>query len=143
VKNSLAVIYCLSFFSLFFLRRKFPGVTATSCSIAWCLLFPKWDSCPIWDISRMPYVFTDTRLFCHHVKSRLIIQKLPAANVPKVGHGPKMGQNEFDCASVVFLFIPLVFYCPYIQPVGHGSICLLQARFIFYFFFQQRRLMCG
>jgi len=32
---------------------------------------------------------------------------MPEAVVPKVGHGPKMGQNEFDraCVSVVFLFL--------------------------------------
>jgi len=32
---------------------------------------------------------------------------LPAAIVPKVGHGPDMGQNGFDraCVSVVFLFL--------------------------------------
>jgi len=30
---------------------------------------------------------------------------MPEAIVPKVGHGPKMGQNGFDraCVSVVFL----------------------------------------
>ena len=32
---------------------------------------------------------------------------MPEAVVPKVGHGPKMGQNGFDraCVSVVFLFL--------------------------------------
>ena len=32
---------------------------------------------------------------------------MPEAIVPKVGHGPKMGQNGFDraCISVVFLFL--------------------------------------
>jgi len=32
---------------------------------------------------------------------------LPEAIVPKVGHGPKMGQNGFDraCVSAVFLFL--------------------------------------
>ena len=32
---------------------------------------------------------------------------MPEAIVPKVGHGPKMGQNGFDraCVSVVFLFL--------------------------------------
>jgi len=32
---------------------------------------------------------------------------LPEAIVPKVGHGPEMGQNGFDraCVSVVFLFL--------------------------------------
>jgi len=34
--------------------------------------------------------------------------------VPKVGHGPKMRQNEFEL-------------------VGHGSIGLLQAQFFFFF----------
>ena len=54
-------------------------------------------------------------------------------NILKVGHRPNIRQNEFDCAyvSVVFRFIPLVFYNPYIKPVGHGSIRLLQARFFF------------
>jgi len=34
-------------------------------------------------------------------------KKLPEAIVPKVGHGPKMGQYGFDCAwfFVVFLFL--------------------------------------
>jgi len=34
-------------------------------------------------------------------------KKLPEAFVPKVGHGPKMGQNGYDRASVseVFLFL--------------------------------------
>ena len=34
-------------------------------------------------------------------------KKLPEAIVPKVGHGPKMGQYGFDraCFSVVFLFL--------------------------------------
>jgi len=34
-------------------------------------------------------------------------KKLPEAIVPKVGHGPKMGQSGFDraCFSVVFLFL--------------------------------------
>ena len=52
--------------------------------------------------------------------------------IPKVGHGPKTGPNEFDC---VFFFtcIPLVFHGPYIKPVGHGSIGLLQALFIRFF----------
>ena len=36
--------------------------------------------------------------------------KLPKDYVPKVGHGPKMGQNEFEL-------------------VEHGSIGLLQAQF--------------
>ena len=42
---------------------------------------------------------------------------MPEANVPKVGHGPKMGQNEFDCACVSMLFtcIPLVFHSPYLK----------------------------
>jgi len=54
-------------------------------------------------------------------------------NVFKVGHGPNIRQNEFDCAyvSAVFRFIPLVFYNPYIKPGGHGSIRLLQAPFFF------------
>jgi len=34
-------------------------------------------------------------------------KKLPEAIVPKVEHGPKMGQNGFDraCVPVVFLFL--------------------------------------
>ena len=34
-------------------------------------------------------------------------KKLPEAIVPKVGQGPKIGQNGFDraCVSVVFLFL--------------------------------------
>jgi len=57
---------------------------------------------------------------------------MPKSNVPKAGHGPKMGQKEFDCAcvSVVFTCIPLVFFSPYIKPVGRGSIGLLQARIL-------------
>jgi len=60
-------------------------------------------------------------------------KKLPEAIVPKVGHGPKMGQNGFDraCVSVVFLF--LLFYSPFIWSQwgdGHGNIGLLQARFL-------------
>ena len=59
-------------------------------------------------------------------------KKLPEAIVPKVGHGPKMGQYGFDraCFSVVFLF--LLFYSLLIWSQwgdGHGSIGLLQARF--------------
>jgi len=36
----------------------------------------------------------------------------------EVGHGSKMGQNEFDCdcVSAVFKFFPLMFYSPYITP---------------------------
>jgi len=47
-----------------------------------------------------------------------------------VGNGPKMGQSKFDCACVfvVFIITPLVFYHPYIKPVGPGSIDLFQAR---------------
>jgi len=50
-----------------------------------------------------------------------------------MGNGPKIGQNEFDCAcvSVVSTFIPLVFYIPYIKPVGYGSIGVLQVLFLF------------
>jgi len=50
---------------------------------------------------------------------------MPEANVPKVGHGLKMGQDDFDCAcvSVVFTCTPLVFHSSYMKPVGlgHGS----------------------
>jgi len=48
-----------------------------------------------------------------------------------MGHGPKIGQNEFVCAcvSVVFTCILLVFHSPYIKPVGHGSIGLLLVQF--------------
>ena len=57
---------------------------------------------------------------------------IAGANVPEEGKGPKMGQNEFDSVrvSVVFTVIHLVFNSPYIKLVGHGSIDLLQARFI-------------
>jgi len=57
---------------------------------------------------------------------------MPEANVSKVGHGSKMGQNKSDCAcvSVVFTCIPLVFHSPYIKQAGHRSIRLLQARFL-------------
>jgi len=45
-----------------------------------------------------------------------------------------MGQNEFACAcfSVADAIIPVVFYSLYIEPMGHGSIGLLQARFFFW-----------
>jgi len=48
-----------------------------------------------------------------------------------LGHGSKMGQNEFDCAcvSVVVTINPVVFYSPNIKPVENGNIGLLQARF--------------
>ena len=52
----------------------------------------------------------DTRLFCHPCIREKCPYKLPKHYVPKVGHGPKMGQNKFE-------------------PVGHGSIGLLKAHF--------------
>jgi len=87
------------------------------------------------DIPRMPYVL-GPRLFVHPILRNKYpdhTKKMPEANVPKLGHGSKMGQYEFDCAcvSVVLVCIPLVFHRPYIKPVGHGSIGLLQARFFF------------
>jgi len=41
--------------------------------------------------------------------------KMPEAVVPKVGHGPKMGQNGFNraCVSVVFLFLLCLTAHPY------------------------------
>ena len=58
--------------------------------------------------------------------------------MPKVGHGPKMRQNELVLVSVIFTRIPLVFHSPYIKPLGHGSIGLLKARF-----FSSCRLTCS
>ena len=60
--------------------------------------------------------------------------KLPEAIVPKVGHGPKMGQNGFDrvCVSAVFLFLLCFIAHLYEANDGHGSIGLLQARFYFH-----------
>jgi len=46
--------------------------------------------------------------FLHDANTSIDMEvKLPEAIVPKVGHGPKMGQNGFDraCVSVVFLFL--------------------------------------
>jgi len=59
---------------------------------------------------------------------------MPEAIVPKVGHGPKMGQSGFDraCFSVVFLFLLCFIAHSYEangMADGHGSIGLLQARF--------------
>jgi len=41
-------------------------------------------------------------------------KKLPEMTAPKVGHGPKMGQNGFDRACVCGFPIPVVFYNPFI-----------------------------
>ena len=54
--------------------------------------------------------FLRSRLFCHPCvteKEPSLTNKWPEAIVPKVGHGPKMGQYGFDRAgfSVVFLFL--------------------------------------
>jgi len=57
---------------------------------------------------------------------------MPEAKVPKVGHGPEVGQSEFGCACVSVVFtciIPLVFYSPYLKPVGHESIGLTRPVF--------------
>ena len=42
-----------------------------------------------------------------NLKEAQSYKKLPEAIVPKVGHGPKKGQNGFDraCVSAVFLFL--------------------------------------
>ena len=55
------------------------------------------------------HIFLVSRLFCHPcvTEKEPSLQKLPEAIVPKVGHGPKMGQNGFDraCVSAVFVFL--------------------------------------
>ena len=56
------------------------------------------------------HIFLVSRLICHPCvteRSPVLQKKLPEVVVPKVGHGPKMGQNGFDrgCVSVVFLFL--------------------------------------
>ena len=42
-----------------------------------------------------------------NLKGAQSYKKLPEVIVPKVGHGPKMGQNGFDraCVSMVFSFL--------------------------------------
>jgi len=49
---------------------------------------------------------------------------VPEANFPKLGDGPKMGQNEFDCACfcVFHMNTSLVFHSPFTKQVGRGSI---------------------
>jgi len=95
------------------------------------MVFPKWDRCP--KVVQYPNALCSSFRGCFVIllyeKSNPIIKIMSGASVPKVGHGPEMGQNEFDCAcvSVVFTCTPLVFHSPYIKPVGHGSIGLLQA----------------
>jgi len=48
-------------------------------------------------------------------------KKLPETIVPKVGHGPKMGQDGFDraCFSVVFLF--LLCFIAYLYEANGGT----------------------
>ena len=72
------------------------------------------------------------------------MKKMLEANFPKVGHGSKMGQNEFHCAcvSVVFTCIPFVSHSPYIKPVGHESIGLLQQAPFFLMFGVERIPIC-
>jgi len=41
------------------------GVTASSSSVTFCLLFQNWDTCPKVGHSLVPYVLIVTRLFCH------------------------------------------------------------------------------
>jgi len=55
------------------------------------------------------------------------------ANVPKVGHGPKMGRNEFDCAcvSVVFTCSLLVLHKAHIAPIAFSPMILQRVRYIF------------
>jgi len=45
---------------------------------------------------------------------------LPEAIVPKVGHGPKMGQYGFDraCFSVVYLFLLCFIAHIHMKPMG-------------------------
>jgi len=54
---------------------------------------------------------------------------LPEAIVPKLGHGPKMGQYGFDraCFSVVFLFL-LCFIAHLYEAIG-GTDMEVLARF--------------
>jgi len=52
-------------------------------------------------------MFLVLRLFGHFLyekNSQIITKKLPKTNVLKVGHGPEMGQNDFDCACVTVVF---------------------------------------
>jgi len=43
--------------------------------------------------------------------------------------GPKMGQNEFECAFVSWVFT-FTFYSPCLKPVGHASFGLLQVQLL-------------
>jgi len=86
----------------------FRGVTATSPSITWWLLFPKWDRCS--EVGHSPNVISSFAVILSSLsywKGAQSYKKLPEAVVPNVGHGPKMGQNGFDraCVSVVNLFL--------------------------------------
>ena len=89
------------------IRDRLRGVTATS---------PYGDCCSQngtdvlkWDIPRMSYFLSFAVILSSlcNSKGAQSYKKLPEAIVPKVGHGPKMGQNGFDraCFSVVFLFL--------------------------------------
>jgi len=100
-------------------------------------VFPKWDRYP--KVGQSPnavcsYSYAVFLVILVYVKCSPGLQKVAGSDgsmVPKVGLRPKMGQNEFNsaCVSVVFTFIFLVYYSPYVKPAGHGSIGLLQARF--------------
>ena len=90
-----------------------------------------------------------TRVKCVHTHqtTRLPLQCIvvqSAITCTAIIQGPKIGQNELDCACVseVFTFIPLV-YSPYIKPVGQNSFGLLQAGPFFLFFFRFTRVVEG
>jgi len=64
-------------------------------------------------------------------------KKLPEAIVPKVGHGPEMGQNGFDraCVSVVFLFLSCFIAHFYEADGGTDMEVLASFRPVFLFVF--------
>jgi len=68
-------------------------------------------------------------------KEPSLTKKLPEAIVPKVGHGPQMGQNGFDrdCFSVVFLF--LLFFIAHSYEANGGTDMEVLACFRPVFFF--------
>jgi len=121
----------------------FRGVTATSCSITWCLLFPKWDSCPKvgHSLNAQWWLFRGY-FFCHPCirKKKSWCGKITyKLELPKWDRCPKVGHFLNAIFSYSFVVILSSLYTwkgaqtykkwPEMTVMGHGSIGLLQARF--------------
>jgi len=64
-------------------------------------------------------------------------KKLPEAIVPKVGHGPKMGQYGFDCAWFFVVFLFLLCFIAHLYEANGGTDMEVLACFrpgFFYYF---------